>query len=145
MIYVCGFLFTHDRRHVALIHKLKPDWQRGKFNGIGGKLEANETISEAMVREFHEETGVWIPPYYWERFLTMKFVAKDEVVHFFKAELQSNRIVATLESKTDELVGWYKVSEGGQILDLPTLPNLAWVIPMALSGNKGAIELEQYT
>lgn len=143
MIYVCGFLFTHDRRHVALIHKLKPDWQRGKFNGIGGKLEAGETISEAMGREFYEETGMSLPVYYWERFLIMKFVAKDEVVHFFKATLVSGEV--HLESKTDELVGWYKVSEGGQVLDLPTLPNLAWVIPMALSGNKGLIELEQYT
>jgi 8-oxo-dGTP diphosphatase len=143
MIYVCGFLFTHDRRHVALIHKLKPDWQRGKFNGIGGKLEVGETISEAMGREFFEETGLFIQRFHWERFLTMKFVAKDEVVHFFKATLVSGEV--HLESKTDELVGWYKVNEGGQVLNLPTLPNLAWVIPMALSGNKGLIELEQYT
>jgi 8-oxo-dGTP diphosphatase len=144
MIYVCGFLFSCDLRHVALIHKLKPDWQRGKFNGIGGKLEANETIFEAMVREFYEETGRNLPKYYWERFLTMKFVAKDEVVHFFKASLQSKSLGA-LKSKTDELVDWYSVSEGGQVLNLPILPNLAWVIPMALSGNKGAIELEHYT
>jgi 8-oxo-dGTP diphosphatase len=144
MIYVCGFLFTHDRRHVALIHKLKPDWQRGKFNGIGGKVEEGETIFGAMTREFYEETGMCVPTYAWERFLTMKFVPKDEAVHFFKSTLRGPD-AGRLESKTDELVGWYKVSEGGQVLNLPTVPNLAWVIPMALSGSKGVIELEQYT
>lgn len=39
--YVLGFMFsTEDRgQKVALIKKLKPKWQAGLLNGIGGKIE----------------------------------------------------------------------------------------------------------
>jgi len=37
--YVCGFLFDMAFKHVALINKVRPDWQKGKLNGIGGKVE----------------------------------------------------------------------------------------------------------
>jgi 8-oxo-dGTP diphosphatase len=57
-MYVVGFLFNQDRNKVALIKKLKPQWQRGLLNGVGGKIEAGETSKEAMIREFREETGV---------------------------------------------------------------------------------------
>jgi hypothetical protein len=34
---VAGFLFRNNDTEVALIRKNKPDWQKGKLNGIGGK------------------------------------------------------------------------------------------------------------
>src|SRR5205823_2965059 len=46
-VYACGFLFSADRAQVLLIRKRRPVWQCGKFNGIGGKLEAAETPLEA--------------------------------------------------------------------------------------------------
>lgn len=53
--YVCGFLvYGHS---VALMRKNRPQWQVGKLNGIGGKIEDGETAAEAMRREFQEETG----------------------------------------------------------------------------------------
>ena len=56
--YVTGFLFSADASHLVLIKKINPAWQRGLFNGIGGKVEANEIAVDAMVRECLEETGV---------------------------------------------------------------------------------------
>jgi hypothetical protein len=35
--YVLGFMFDEELRNVALIRKIKPKWQEGKWNGIGGK------------------------------------------------------------------------------------------------------------
>jgi hypothetical protein len=55
--YVVGFMFDFAFERVALIRKRKPIWQAGKLNGIGGKIEANETREEAMRREFIEEAG----------------------------------------------------------------------------------------
>lgn len=49
--YVAGFMFNEDRTRVALIEKQKPDWQRGKLNGIGGKIEDDESPVEAMTSE----------------------------------------------------------------------------------------------
>ena len=50
--YVVGFMFSEE------ILKNKPDWQAGRLNGVGGKVEPNEYPDQAMVREFEEETGV---------------------------------------------------------------------------------------
>lgn len=55
--YVVGFAFTPNSR-VVLIEKQRPDWQRGKLNGVGGKVEIGEGFHAAMAREFYEETGV---------------------------------------------------------------------------------------
>src|SRR6267378_2240649 len=74
MNYVCGFMMSYDLMQFLLIRKTHPEWQKGKLNGIGGKLEKKqqltstkegdtdvwlyETPFEAMIREFYEETGI---------------------------------------------------------------------------------------
>lgn len=55
--YVLGIMFSEDEERVLAIWKNRPDWQAGKLNGIGGKIEDGETPIEAMRREFREETG----------------------------------------------------------------------------------------
>ena len=40
--YVLGFAFSKSGQMVLLIWKNKPEWQRGKMNGIGGKIELGE-------------------------------------------------------------------------------------------------------
>jgi hypothetical protein len=64
-LYTCAFAFAAEPArsdNVLLIRKAKPDWQRGLLNGIGGKVEVRngfiETINEATIREFKEETGL---------------------------------------------------------------------------------------
>ncbi|OHD24268.1 MAG: hypothetical protein A2Y38_20085 [Spirochaetes bacterium GWB1_59_5] len=64
--YVVGFAFSEDRKQVVLIKKDRgPEELRGKLNGVGGKINASESIYEAMSREFKEETGVDIPEICW--------------------------------------------------------------------------------
>jgi 8-oxo-dGTP diphosphatase len=41
--YVVGFLFNEGKTKVVLIKKNRPDWQKGYFNGVGGKIEGDET------------------------------------------------------------------------------------------------------
>lgn len=60
--YVLGFAFDPNGERVVLIEKTKPDFLKGKWNGVGGKVEESDPdIYSAMVREFEEETGVHIP------------------------------------------------------------------------------------
>ena len=56
--WVVGFLMDSDAEQVILIRKNRPEWQAGKLNGVGGKVEPGELIGGAMYREFREETGV---------------------------------------------------------------------------------------
>jgi len=64
---VIGLLFDTMGR-VLLVQKKKPDFQKDKWNGVGGKVEPNEPWEIAMAREFREETGIDIPVDQWDHF-----------------------------------------------------------------------------
>lgn len=123
--YVLGFLFTPDREQVVLIKKSKPNWQKGLLNGVGGKIERNETPIHAMTREFKEETGAF--EFGWIEFATLQ--GNDWKVYCFKAF--SNE-VANVETVTDEEILTPYVS---QLKKLNTISNLHWLIPMCLDNN----------
>src|SRR5688572_545883 len=121
--YVAGFLFRDIHSSlgcVALIEKQKPEWQRGLLNGIGGKIEACETPHDAMVREFQEETGAFVDD--WEQFCELEGI--DWKVYFFRSFAP-----AEIETQEKEKVCWRYVDD---LHKLRTLPNLLWLIPLAL-------------
>lgn len=45
-----------------MLHRIKKenDMHKGKWNGLGGKLEPGETPEECVIREIHEESGLTI-------------------------------------------------------------------------------------
>jgi 8-oxo-dGTP diphosphatase len=55
-----GYVLSEDRRRVLMIHRnvRKDDHHVGKYNGLGGKLEANEDVVAGMRREIREEAGI---------------------------------------------------------------------------------------
>jgi 8-oxo-dGTP diphosphatase len=55
-----GYVLSRDGRQVLLVHRNRrpDDIHYGKFNGLGGKLEAGEDIVEGLCREIHEEAGL---------------------------------------------------------------------------------------
>lgn len=59
IIGTLGYLLSADRRKVLLVHRSRDgDPHAGKWNGLGGKLEANEDIYTCLCRELHEEAGI---------------------------------------------------------------------------------------
>lgn len=125
MIYVVGFYFDNFYENVALIRKKRPEWQKGKLNGIGGKVEIdnNESFEDAMHREFKEETGADV--YDWDRFCHLRGDWGE--VQFFV----SNGNLHELASVTDEPIEIYSVTN----LPENVIPNLRWLIPMAMEPN----------
>jgi len=55
--YVVGIVLD-EFDYVLLIRKNRPDWQAGRLNGVGGKVEEGEIPYEAMIRECKEECGL---------------------------------------------------------------------------------------
>jgi 8-oxo-dGTP pyrophosphatase MutT (NUDIX family) len=57
-----------------MIKKIKgPAGVKGKWNGVGGKIEESDFNSyEAMTREFKEETGVEICEFDWKKFAILE-------------------------------------------------------------------------
>jgi len=130
--YVVGFCFNKNKDMVVLIEKLKPTWQQGLLNGVGGKVEDGENAQEAMAREFKEETGAYTFQYNWRLFATMTgdawevdcFMIVDEDV-FKKAS-----------TKTDEKIFKLNINDVYKQAS-QTVSNLPWLIPMALDENYG--------
>lgn len=53
----CTLLFLKKEKEVLLAMK-KRGFGAGRFNGVGGKIEPNETIEQALIRECQEEIEV---------------------------------------------------------------------------------------
>lgn len=107
--------------NVGLIRKARPEWQKGSLNGIGGHIEEGETPHQCQVREFQEETGLFVPE--WTGVTTMGNDSWRVVV--FKA---FGVPLEDMQTLTDEKVAVYSA------YDLPydVLFNLRWLIPLAI-------------
>lgn len=137
--YCLGFAFDKTLMSVALIKKNRPEWQAGKLNGIGGHVEPGEAPLEAMRREYKEETGYKFDD--WKLFC--KYHGPDYIMWVYKAQI-INLVSLEFMPQTDEPVGTYPVMilntpgqdrEGKYKLAWETIPNLKWLIPLALDVN----------
>ena len=63
-----------------MIHRIKKanDMHQGKWNGVGGKLEAGESPEECARREILEETGLFVKHLEWKGLLTFPGFSNDE-------------------------------------------------------------------
>lgn len=122
---VVGFLFSGPR--VLLVRKTRPSWQAGLLNGVGGKVEDNETPIAAMYREFGEETShkAHID---WKLFCTEYEEPQKAMVYFYVGHVP-DRPTMPIANDVGEELRWVRVE------DLPfhkKLGNLTWLIPLAL-------------
>jgi len=120
--YVCGFLFSKDRKEICLIMKNKPEWQKDKLNGVGGKIEVMESVHDAMIREFEEETGVYLQ--HWDHYVTLN--GEGYECNFLRAFGDEIDSVLTKEEEEIMVIN----VEGLDCFD--HIPNLRWLIPLAL-------------
>ena len=130
--YCLGFLFSPGATNVALIRKSSPDWQAGKLNAIGGRLQPNETPHQAMVREFHEEASLVVPQ--WNDMGLLQ--GKDWCVHLFWQELIEHKV---LIGSAEEPVAWHPKSHTKD-----RIANLRWLIPMAFMLSQDNCEVASY-
>lgn len=128
MQYTVAFIFSRSpsgQLKVLLIRKNRPEWQTGKLNGIGGKVEESDPCpTYGCDREILEETGLRLP---WiQHVATMN--GKSCEIWFFAYEI-SWELFISARALTDEVL---KVCD---VDDLPpdVIPNLRWLIPLALN------------
>lgn len=118
--YVLGFLFSPDKKSVALIRKNRPEWQKGLLNGIGGHIEDGESPLIAMCRESREEIGLSILDWV----LKIEYRDKDFQLFIFTAFSDKILEVKTMTDEEVFLIGTNKLAEA--------IPNLKWFIPLLL-------------
>lgn len=127
--FVIGFIFNEDRTKVVLIEKKKDDWQKNRLNGLGGKIEENETDLEAMIREAKEESGIDIGVLGFRLFGRITY--PDCVLSAFvtiKKDLEQAELYLKHWISEEGIVKIYEVKD----LHLyNTVHNLLWMIEMA--------------
>lgn len=121
--YVLGFLFDAAFESVVLIKKNKPAWQKGRFNGVGGKIEDNESSNDAMMREFEEEAGLRLET--WRYFLHLSGTGFEVCCYYTTAPS-----LLAIKSVTDEAVVIVSVED---VLrrSMPSIGNIPWLVAMA--------------
>lgn len=122
--YVLGFLFD-QWNSVALIEKNRPEWQAGKINGVGGKIELDEDAWSAMRREFKEETGVHHAS--WECFAMLE--SPRSYIYVFKG-LTDSLTLHSVRTMEDERV--FVHNTYAEPVPKNAVPNLHWLLPLAI-------------
>jgi 8-oxo-dGTP diphosphatase len=84
------FIFRQGQHQEILLGYKKRGFGKGKYGGFGGKLQNSETLSQAALRELHEEAGLSanLSDLYSLGTLTFIFPYKqswDQEVHVFTA------------------------------------------------------------
>lgn len=143
--YVNGFMFNCDMTQIMLIKKNKPDWQKDKYNGIGGKVEIYENPEECMIREFKEETGIDTFKGEWKHFLDLTVPKHDGFVQFYYMKAPVEYLCDYINTETETVIsdeGEVKPMYVGYCLnhyndyndynDYRVIPNLQWLIPIAI-------------
>jgi 8-oxo-dGTP diphosphatase len=136
--YVAGFAFSTGCNYVALVRKLRPDWQRGLLNGVGGKVEPGESPRDAMNREFAEECRLEVKR--WRHFATVGGGQAGEPwrVHFYWNWIVDDRFsLGENYGREDERVEVFPARWLGQAGTFATIPNLRWLIPLANAHMRG--------
>lgn len=138
--YVLGFAFSRDAKEVVLIEKSHPDWQKGKFNGVGGKIDSEDkSPMDAMYREFKEETGVEINREggrnSWQHFSTMK--GHDWICYCFKTFTNAIYGCKTIEEEKVEIMAL------DTALNIkPIIGNIKWLLNLATDTEPVYAEIE---
>lgn len=60
IVATLGYILSPDHTQTLLVHRNKrsDDQHLGKYNGLGGKMLAEEDIYQCLVREIFEEAGI---------------------------------------------------------------------------------------
>ncbi len=60
IVATLGYVMSEDRQQTLLVHRnsRRDDAHYGKYNGLGGKMEAEESIHDCICREIKEEAGI---------------------------------------------------------------------------------------
>ncbi|MGH7240101.1 MAG: 8-oxo-dGTP diphosphatase [Candidatus Saccharimonadales bacterium] len=126
----CTLLFLRRSDEILLAMK-KRGFGAGRWNGVGGKLDAGETIEQALVRESQEEIGV--TPLDFRKVTVIDFYFPDGIgdqqVHVYFCDRWQGKPVESEEMAPQ----WFKLSKIP--FDDMWQDDIVW-LPQILKGHK---------
>lgn len=131
----------NDKDEYLLLHRNKKpnDLNEGKWIGVGGKFEENETADECLLREVFEETGLTLTKYHLHGIV--KFVSdtwENEDMYLYSA----TGFTGTLRDTCDEGQLCWVAKE--RVLELPTWEGDRFFLEPLLRGEDNISMLVEY-
>ena len=133
-----GFIFNPSGDQVLLIKKNRPEWQAGKFNGIGGHLNHGEELDNdfkrCFIREVKEECNLVLNYDSVKQIGRIFSVAGETkykesvIVPIFVYKMETEAEMANVKQLTDEPLMWLGTFE--LCMDR-VIPNLMFLVPFA--------------
>lgn len=110
-MYKYTICFIRKGNKILLLNRNKKP-NMGMWNGVGGKIEDNETPYEGIIRETLEETGIYLPSVTYKG--NVVFKSKDESqgregMYVFLADLPDGVHMDTPVSMAEGLLEWKEI------------------------------------
>jgi 8-oxo-dGTP diphosphatase len=135
-----------EQREVLMIHReggtppqtgqIRPvDYHSGKWNGLGGKCEADESPLETAHREIHEEAGLDLPLSNFKPLGVLQFPnfkphkSEDWLVFVFSVEVDEVTAAGALKENPEGRLEWIPVD---QLLSLNLWEGDRYFIPWVI-------------
>ena len=131
-----GYVLSPDGRRVLLVHRNRRphDAHFGKYNGLGGKLDAGEDVVTCMRREIREEAGLECEELLLRGTISWPGFGKhgeDWFGFVFRVDRWSG---TPRDDNPEGTLEWVEVS---RILELPLWEGDRYFLPLVFAGNGG--------
>lgn len=122
---VC-YIENSDQILMLYRNKKADDVNQGKWIGLGGKLEQDESPDECMLREVYEESGIQLEHYKTCGILTFIYAKKPaEYIFVYKASTSERQFTPTTEGE----LAWISKED---VMDLPLWEGDKKFLPLIL-------------
>ena len=111
-------------------NKKKNDLNEGKWIGIGGKFEENESPEECLLREVFEETGLKLTEYIFHGIIHFRSDKEDEEMYLYTGKVSTDELPINCDEGT---LAWVEKSK---VLDLPTWEGDRLFLEKLIAGEK---------
>lgn len=129
-----GYVISADRQHTLLVHRKsrKDDLHYGKYNGLGGKMEPQESIHDCICREIKEEAGITCEEVILRGTINWTGFGTDGE-DWFGFIYRIDRFSGTpYESNREGRLLWYEIDK---LLELPMWEGDKYFLPLVFDDN----------
>lgn len=135
--YTLGFIKRNDE--ILMVNREKSPW-KGSWNGVGGKIDVNETALDCIIREIEEETNIVINKCQVKDKGTLTwndFAALGNGLHLFLIDLPSDYEYHTPRQIGEGILDWKKIDWINDFENYGVAHNIPYFLPTVLNeGNR---------